>query len=124
MLRPKPEQRGIAADEQIRQNDFHGRVGGLRRDVQRIRDMAQTTTWLATTQFDEGGMHTDFCKAARKKLFLASPNSINDQNRCGGFLKKVLFCKPPVSPREPLPTVARPRVRPSHTRHSFVVPGR
>ena len=41
---PEPEQGGVAADEQIRQNDFHGRVGGLRRDVQRIREIAKTRT--------------------------------------------------------------------------------
>jgi hypothetical protein len=36
LLPPEPEQAGIAADEQIRQNDFHGRVSNLRWNVQRI----------------------------------------------------------------------------------------
>lgn len=39
-LPPEPEQDGIAANEQIRQNDFHGRVGGLRLDMQWICQIA------------------------------------------------------------------------------------
>ena len=41
MLPPEPEQGGVAADEQIRQYDFHGRVSRLRRNVQRIREPCQ-----------------------------------------------------------------------------------
>ena len=37
MLPPEPEEGGVAADEQIREDDFHGCVGGFRRDMQSIR---------------------------------------------------------------------------------------
>jgi hypothetical protein len=83
MLRPKPEQRGIAADEQIRQNDFHGHVGGLRRDVQRIREMAQTTTWLvmANPYQTETINHKTRCKPHCKTSLQANP-SAEKINRC------------------------------------------
>lgn len=45
LLPPEPEQGGITAEEQIRQDDFHGRVSGLRRNVQRIREIAHATAW-------------------------------------------------------------------------------
>ena len=44
VLQPKPEQLGVAANEQIRQNDFHGSGGGLRRNMQRIREVAEAMT--------------------------------------------------------------------------------
>jgi len=43
-LPPEPEEAGVAADEQIRQDDFHGRVCDLGRDVQRVREIAKTRT--------------------------------------------------------------------------------
>jgi hypothetical protein len=36
----------VAPDEQIRQNDLHGGVSGLGRNMQRIGQIAQTTAWL------------------------------------------------------------------------------